>query len=45
MTDVMRLAYQRAVRNEAKTQFCKGNEKGRQEVVENFPTSSSTNFS
>jgi hypothetical protein len=38
MADVMRLAYQRDVRNETKTQFCKGNEKGWKEVVEKFRT-------
>jgi len=45
MADVMRLAYQLAVRKGIKNQFCKKNEKGWKEVVQKFPTSSLRNFS
>jgi hypothetical protein len=41
IADGMRLAYQLSVRNGIKNQFCKRNEEGWKEVVENFPTSSS----
>ena len=41
----MRLAYQLAVRNGIKKQFCKRNEKAGRKWLKNFPTSSSTNFS
>ena len=44
MADVMRLAFQLAVRNGIKTQFLQEIWKDWKEVVENFPTSSSTNF-
>jgi hypothetical protein len=45
VADVMRFAYQLAVRNGIKNQFCKRNKKKLKEVVENFPSSSSRNFS
>jgi len=45
MADVMNLAYQLAVRNRIKNQFCKRNEKAERKLFEKFPMSSSTNFS
>jgi hypothetical protein len=45
ITDVMHLAYQLAVRNGIKNQFCKRNEKVGREMVEKFSMSSSRSFS
>jgi len=44
MADVMRVAYQLAVRNGMKNQFCKRNEKAGRKWLKNF-LSSSTYFS
>jgi hypothetical protein len=44
-TDVMRLAFQLAVRNGIKNQFLQEKSKDWKEIFENFRTSSSRNFS